>query len=96
MRHRTGLRNRYRAGKGSYAKGKKSRAADRYSKFERGEPSGTCCIAGHQIWSVRNDTVQIGLPERRESAEPERSTVDSNPRKRVRHMGPTPRPNPRH
>lgn len=63
MRHRTGLHNKYRGGKGTYAARKKSRDADRYSVFVAGRPSGPDYIAGRSLWAVRQDTGHAGIPE---------------------------------
>lgn len=82
MRHRTGLRNRYRSGKSSYAKGRKSRERDVYATFSNGVPGHPCSIAGHQIWSVRKDTPRITEPQRR-TTEPNEDSDDrpSSPRR---------------
>lgn len=84
MRHRTGLRHRYRAGGvGNYASGKKSRTADRYAKFIGGVPQDTDNIGGHQIWAVRKDTPRVDVPERRTT----QSTTFGHKKHRARIVG---------
>lgn len=48
-RKRTGLRNRWRNGRGSYSKRKKGAEADRYGSWTTGKLSGGEVIAGHSI-----------------------------------------------
>lgn len=49
-RHSTGLRNRYRNGKGPYHKRSKALTADRYAKYVNGEKKTSDVIAKY----VRN------------------------------------------
>lgn len=46
MRHRTGLRNRFRSGRSSYSVKDKRRRADTYGSFERGHRTRAEVIAG--------------------------------------------------
>jgi hypothetical protein len=50
MRKRTGLRNRYRSGRGSYSRNRKTLAADRYGTWDKGaRKSGAETIGGHPV-----------------------------------------------
>lgn len=54
MRHRTGLHNKYRTGRGSYSINKKSRTKDTYGKLSNGKV--TDVIGGRSVtWEVRTD-----------------------------------------
>lgn len=50
MRRRTGLRNRFRDGKGTYSEQGKRRTADRYGGFEQGRQKSVEVINGRQVW----------------------------------------------
>jgi hypothetical protein len=49
MPKRTGLRNRFRTGRGSYSRRRKAAAADRYGKYDRGAQKTADVIAGRRI-----------------------------------------------
>lgn len=50
MRHRTGLRNRFRSGRSAYSKRNKGRYGDRYGTWDRGKRvGGTEVIAGRAM-----------------------------------------------
>lgn len=51
----SGLRNRFRSGKSTYCVKHKGRRADRYGSFTNGKQQGVDTIAGHPMWSVRED-----------------------------------------
>lgn len=49
MRHRTGLRNRFRNGKGTYSKKDKRKDADSYGTFVQGKRTRAETIAGRSL-----------------------------------------------
>jgi len=49
MRKRTGIRNRYRTGRGSYSLKRKSESRDRYGKFTNGRRDTADVIAGRTL-----------------------------------------------
>ena len=49
MRKRTGLRNKFRSGKGTYCKNKKRATADRYGTWVSGKRTGAEVIAGRSM-----------------------------------------------
>jgi hypothetical protein len=49
MRKRTGLRNKFRSGRGNYSILEKSKVADRYGTFQTGKQTGPENIGGRSI-----------------------------------------------
>jgi hypothetical protein len=66
-RKRTGLRNRFRNGRGPYSINRKARTADMYGEYQNGKQVKQDVIAGHVL--VTHDRIDrrivnmVGLPK---------------------------------